>query len=474
MAAEKTRVRVLLFPTVLVCLLLLLFPKTNPGQNVAPPSPEAAIPTSLDITPTLPGNWDLEEVAYNTTSKKFVLFFLNSYKNSVSVYSRVFASNGKPAGPLTLVQTTASPWGIYCTDFVYNEAENTFLFVWVDDDKEIIYGKLLDGSGKNAAAAGLDRSAPTVIRAKVAGAWTYEVRAAWVPGQKQYAVAYAEYYTSATDAKNGFYMTTVDAKLKCVQDRTCVKNDTTQSYPGAVTVIILFTPNTFREVNGKLLWGCPERAGGSNVQPVVWFTDLKGKVATPGKIYPGVKIKVGAEVNSAWSPDRNLIFLTWDKTDQPMPGSMTFKENYARLMDGQGKLVSKMVKVPRKLPIQTRAAVEYSPDKNRFLLVYSEHNAPSSPARTLPSSSQPLILVDRGYKIKGGQLLAMYYSTKGKPIGSEAVPLTKIYPATSVLTMPSYISNPMAFHETAKKFLICFLLEKSTPWLYSIWAVPYR
>jgi hypothetical protein len=472
MAAEKSRIRVLLFPNVLGCLLLLLLPKANPGQTFAPS--DAAIPASIDITPTPPGNWDLEEVGYNSTSKKFVLFFLNSYKNSVSLYSRVFASNGKPAGPLTPVHTAAGPWGIYCVDLVYNEAENVFLFVWVDADKEIIYGKILDGTGKNAAAAGLDRSTPTVIRPKVSGAWTYEVRAAWAPGQKQYAVAYAEYYTSATDAKNGFYMTTVDAKLKCVQDRTCVKNDTTQSYPGAVTVIILFTPNTFREVNGKLLWGCPERAGGSYVQPVVWFTDLKGKVATPGKIYPGVKVKVGAEVNSARSPDRNLIFLTWDKTDQPMPGSMTFKENYARLMDGQGKLVSKTVKVPRTLAIQTRAAVEFNSDKNRFLLVYSEHNAPSSPARTLPSSSQPLILVDRGYKIKGGQLLAMYYSTKGKPVGSEAVPLTEIYPATSVLTMPSYISNPMAFHETAKKFLICFLLEKSTPWLYSIWAVPYR
>lgn len=472
MADRKFRSRLSLVPVVLGGLLLLPRPPANAMK--AGPSPETAIPASFNITPALPGNWDLEEVVYNPVSKKFVLFFSSSAKNAVSLYSRVFASNGKPAGALTLVYTSTSSWGIYCLDIVYSRAENAFLVVWVDGEKEFIYGILLDGAGKSKTAAGAGPSAPTIIRPKVSGAWTYEVRAAWVPGPKRYAVAYAEYYDTATNPKNGFYLTTVDANLKLVQDRTLVKKETTQSYPGTMTVIILFTPNTFREVNGKLLWGCPERAGGSAVQPVVWFTDIKGSVTAPGLIHPGTTVKVGAEVNSAWSPSRNLVCLTWDKADRPLLGDMTFKENYIRIMDGGGKFVSKTAKVPRTLAIQARAAVEYSPAKDKFLLVYSEHNAASGRGRAAGPLGRPFIRIDRGADIVGGQLLSLYYGTNGKPAASKAVPLTKITPDTSTLTMPSYISNPIAFHESAKKFLIGYLLGKPGSWAYSIWGVLYR
>jgi len=465
----KFRFRSLLFPVILGCLLLSLFPKANPMP--AMPSLETAIPASIQITPPLPGDWDLLEAGYNSSTKKYILFFHNAYKNSVSVYSRVFGSNGKPAGPLNLIQTVASSYYV-CTDFVYNDSANAFLFVWIDDNAGIVYGKILDGTGKNTAA-GPGQSAPTVIRPNVAGAWTYEVRAAWVPSQKQYAVAYAEYYSSATDPKNGFFMTTVDAKLKRVLDRTFIKKDITQTYPGSPTVNILFSPNTFREVNGKLLWGCPERAGGTWVKPVVWFTDLKGKVASPGMIYPGVNVKAGAEVNAAWSPTQNLIFLTWDKAEKPLQSDWAYKDNYVRLMDGRGKLVSKMAKVPRTLPIQARATVGYNPDMNRFLLIYSEHNAPSSLARALPSSPRAWVQTV-GSEIQGGQLLARYYSIKGKPVGSSAAPLTETYPAASILTMPSYRCDPIAFSEASKTFFIGFLLDKSSPPTRSIWRVLYR
>jgi len=420
----------------------LLFPEIGIDEK-------KAIPKPFEISPKRLGRWEVAGVVYNPLLDAYVVFFADKtkYKEHI-VYSRVYNSKGKPITSLQVVLENTAGFNF---SIAYNEKQNKIFIVWTEEKYPIykLYGMFLNFRGRPISKKVMITERPKEVEV-LSG-----IKINWIPDKNWYALGWGG--KKARTEIFYYYLVVLNSKLQKVVKPTLVN----QFYRWKIN--ISYSLSAFVALQDKLLWGSVENRTAKWLSPVVWFTDFYGNILpassadTGGMIYPGKKVKGGGTVYACYNPSKDLVYLTWSKSNSWYRPDQTYRENYFRIMDGQGNFKTKAKKLPKKDNFQLGSRIIYNSVEDRFFITYVEFKS-----------------YYKEWRLKKERLWGLYVNNKGKlqkhDMGkSRAFPLTKVTEPNLEL----FFYSGLAYNREDNEFFIAY--ELALDWsTRKIWGLIYK
>ncbi len=413
------------------------------------------IPSAVKVSPKRGGDFDSFGVFYNPYIDRYVVFLAEYVGTKKILYSRLFNRKGKPASGFQKI-LEAHQADIAFIDVAYNQQDNVFFMVGCDGDFDHIGGILCNGEGLwlNPDEEGM------TIKKSTGLATGFLPQVTWIPATNQYAVNWGSInFRRHEELRNGQYLSVLNSDLSFAVTKRKVRAQTMRNDYYYASIL---------PIEDKLLWTSAEDGTGEKIQPVVWFTNLKGKILPQygnegnGLTYPHSAVEGEGQVHAAYNDVEDIIFLYWEQSDGFYIDEQTYRENRFRLMDSNGEFKGPWMIAPRKYPFQKSGAVHYNPVENRFFWMVPEH-------KTL-FSANPYRSNIRG-KLWGSYVgnEGDFESKSGKQRWNP-VALTRYFSGTN--TAMWYYGY--AYNDLTNEYFILYALHDYKTGDYEFWGILYK
>lgn len=416
----------------------------------------AAIPSPVKVSPKRKGDFYPYGLFYNPTIDRYVVFLMEAVSNrEIILYSRLFNRKGRPASGFQKV-FQAHRTDVGFLNIAYNQQDNVFFVVGCDSNFDEIKGILCDGEGRwlNPEEEGV------IIKGESGILTGFVPQVTWIPSTNQYAVNWTLVnYRKPEDFRNGQFLSVLNSDLSFKVKKRKVRKQTMKNNWYYAKILPL---------EDKLLWTTTQDAQGMKLQPVVWFTNLKGKILNQygdegdGFIYPHPAVDGRGRVSAAYNDVEDTIFLYWDQSNSDYSDQEAYREHRFRLMDSNGEFKGPWMIVPRKYPYQNGSSVSYNPVENRFFWITSEYR--------ILSSSNPYRSNVRG-KLWGFYVGndGNFESKTGKQLW-RPIALTRYFSSMDI----SMDYAGCAYNDSRNEYFILYVLYDYKSESSEIWSILYK